>query len=183
MSGENVVFRGTMMACFDHFKRQFEKRHPKASKGASEAKEPLAAFCGVRYHTVTRWFGHEQLPQGEVQFRLICFLQVQGYIVNELQSLSATALGLLELIGYGVLTVDQMCKHIGFPSTKQLFGVLRGQGNLVNGRAERGWALFKQHRPALKSKKEAAHKQPPYKFGAVIGAPLEHRALLGSDEI
>ncbi len=178
----NTVYRGAAEACFEHFKRQFERRYPKGAKGVEKAKRPLADFCGVGTPTVTSWFTRGVLPKGEVFHKLICFLQVQGYKVNELRGLDTLPLGLLELIGYSVVGIDEVNACIGYPNQSQLLQRLKGQGKLVNGRAERGWELLKKNRATLNSKKEEIYKNPPYGFGASIGAPLQHRGLLGCME-
>jgi len=182
MARENIVFRGTFEACFAHWKHQFESRHPKASRGADEAKQPLADFCGIGTNTVRIWFTNGTYPVGEVYLKLLCFLQVQGYIVNELRGMSATELGLMELVGYGVLTVEHIREHLEFTQAGQLFRVLRGESKLFAERINKGWELLKKHRQALNQKKEACAAHPPYKFGAAIGVPLQHRALLGAME-
>jgi len=182
MSRENIVFRGTFDACFAHWKNQFESRYPKASKGLTEAKQPLANFTGVEITTVNRWLNGANAPWGASYVKLVCFLQVQGYIVNEPRGMSATELGLMELIGYSVLTVEQLKEYIGYPETAQLYPVLRGESKLIGERSIRGWELLKKHRQALNQKKEACAAHPPYKFGAAIAIPLQHRALLGAIE-
>lgn len=182
MTPEKAVFRGTAEACFHHFKKQFERRYPKGVKGTEKAKAPMADFCGVRVTAITRWFNSNEGASGSTYMKLLCFLQVQGYIINELQGLGTTELGLLELIGYDVVDPKEIQQYLKYPQLGQMFKVLRGEGKLVNSRASRGWEFLRKHRSALKEKKQALKKKPPYKFGATLGAPLQHRALLGAME-
>ena len=121
------IFRGHVEECLKHLGLKLYQGIPRGSRGASEAKRPIADFCGVTVDTTTRWLNDpKHLPVGEVYIRLMCFLSVNGYRVLELERMKPKVRNFARLIGFGLVTSQEAAEMLNYSQISTLFQVLRG---------------------------------------------------------
>lgn len=124
----NEGFRGHLEECLKHLGARFADRFPKGSKGAAEARRPMAEFCGVNIHTATGWlYRSDHLPQGEEYIKVMCFLELNGYRVIESEKLPQRCRNFARLIGYGLIETQAAAEMLSYNATSSLFKVLRGE--------------------------------------------------------
>ena len=149
------VFRGHFDECLDHLKKRLDEKAPKGTRGVRTVKEPIAAFCLVGIEAVHRWLqGHP--PKGIAYLRLMCYLDMIGYKVIEMERLKKSRRYFLELIGYGLLSPEKANGLIGYSENKHLYKVLSGKENTSKDKDERMWNAWKERREELEQKKEEA---------------------------
>jgi hypothetical protein len=74
----------------------------------------MADHCKVQSSTALAWFEGERLPMGENLVMLRYFLELCGYKVSELERLSPAAYNLGAIIGYGILTSEEVRRILGY---------------------------------------------------------------------
>jgi hypothetical protein len=74
--------------------------------------EALWKFTKVDSQTETRWRKNRTVPYGENLMRVMYFLDLVGYQVEELEKVSAELLELGRCISYDVITTDSVCKEL-----------------------------------------------------------------------
>jgi hypothetical protein len=103
--------------------RDFAKRRP-GDYGL------LADYCGVEANTVLSWFGGKQLPKGETLIKLRCFMELAGYKVDELHVLSPVALRFAQMIGYGMISAEDVRVLLDYGDMSGVYNTLL-QGKAV----------------------------------------------------
>ena len=149
------VFRGHFEECLSHFSRAFLTKHPKNSKGAHKAKMPIADFCGVIPDTVTRWLDGLSPLIGSNWVKMVCLFDLIGYRVIELERMPKAQRGVFELIGFGVLSAEEVARISGYSKSPQLYMVFRGELGAPEKKKDIMWETWKQHREKLDAKKQA----------------------------
>lgn len=147
------VFRGHFDECLTHFGTFFQRRFPRNSNGAHAAKKPVADFCGVSSHTVTRWLYSNQSPVGEVLIRLMCYLDFLGYKVIELENMPKAVRNFAELIGYRIISGNQAAEIAGYSSASTLYDVFYGDSGISEGKKKKMWESWKERRGNLERKR------------------------------
>lgn len=161
MSGEErrEVFRGHLEECLRHLQTALNQRFPKGAKGTAEAKKPLADFCDVAVPTVTRWFhGKDSLPIGEERIKLMCYLDLFGYRVIELERMQKVRRNFGDLIGFGLITSQEATELLGYTSTSSLFKVLAGSVGAGDDKDAKMWDIWKERKEELEKKKEKSYE-------------------------
>jgi len=179
--GQREPFRGHLVECFKDYVSELQKEHPPGSKTAGKAKEPMARFCGVITHTVQRWFlGH--LPIGDLQFKLMCFLERQGYVIIELERLPQAQRGLVELIGYGLIGIEEASKLLQYANTSTLSAVLQGKQGCIGHRQDLMWKIWKERHEELERVKHGGTVTKP-SASTVPETPTEPKASPSTAEV
>lgn len=155
MSDRDVAFRGHIEECLAHLNRSLEQRAAGRRRDVLAAERSIARFCGVQVQTVIRWRGAKHLPVGDQYFRLICYLDVAGYSVVELDRITGGNRFAAELIGYGILTGQELATQVGY-QVSTLYKVLRGAEGTSRAKADRIWAIGMEYQGQLKRQKENA---------------------------
>lgn len=154
------VFRGHLKECMQHFTRNFIERYPRGSKGAAEAKSPIADFCGVSVGSVTRWlYRDERLPLGEALIKLMFFLDMIGYEVIEIERLPDERRNFAALIGFGLLSSEEATSLLGYAQTSILLNVLHGNQRASKDRDRLMWDTWKTKRAELEEKRAVLQRQ------------------------
>jgi len=154
----NELFRGHFEECFRHFVTAHITAVPKGSKESAKAKKPIADFCGVAIQTVTRWLYTQAPPNGEPLIRLMCYLDMVGYTLIELERMPKVHRNFLELVGYGLLTGDEATEFLGYSSASTFYHVLRGKYNSSEDKKEKMWNAWKERREILQQRKDASQE-------------------------
>lgn len=153
------VFRGHFEECLRHLGTSLASSVPKGSRGAAQAKKPVADFCGVKIDSVTRWLhGTGSSPIGESYIKLMCFLDMTGYRVIELERMQKNRRNFAELVGYGLLTSDQAAEFLGYSSTSTLYQVLQGHHGASEDKDKKMWDAWKERKEELQQKKEKSQE-------------------------
>lgn len=168
------VFRGHFEECLNHFGISLASRAPKGTREAAQAKKPMADFCGVRIGSVERWMRGAGLPVGEQHFKLICYLDMAGYRVIELERMPKFLRNIAELISFGILPAQEATKLLQYSITYQLFAVLRGDQGISKEKEQKAWDVWKERRVDLEKKKEQAREL----YRLVISSKVRTKAEL-----
>jgi len=151
------VFRGHLDECLKHFAERFDRAMPKGRRGSALAKKPIADFCDVTVDTVARWLdGSGGLrPEGETSLRLMCFLDMHGYRVIELERMSKPHRKFAELIGYGLITAQQATELIGYANSNGMYRLLKDESEPKD-KEEKVWQIWKERKEALEAQKRSS---------------------------
>ncbi|MEK7390716.1 MAG: hypothetical protein AAB635_01090 [Patescibacteria group bacterium] len=128
------VFRGHLDECLRFLGNTLVASIPKGSKGAAQAKRPLADFCGVSIDCVQQWLRNASLPIGEQRVKLMCYLDMMGFRVIELERMPKIRRNFLELIGFGLISGRQAAELLGYTTVSRTYEVLRGACNASTGK-------------------------------------------------
>ena len=153
------VFRGHWEECLKHLDTRITVKAPRGLPGAAQARKPLADFCGVKIPSVTRWFSGAILPNGTQLIKLLCYLDLMGYKVIELERMQPGRRGFAELIGFGLLSIEQAAELIGYANTATLYQVLHGRQNSDEEKDQKMWDIWKEKSRELELRKAEARKQ------------------------
>lgn len=144
------IFRGHVEECLRHLGLKLYQGISKGSRGAAEAKRPMADFCRVTVDTTTRWLNDPRhLPVGEVYIRLVCFLSINGYKVLELERMKPKVRNFARLIGFGLVTSQEAAEMLNYSQVSTLFQVLRGDHGATEGRGEKMWDMWQVRKDKL----------------------------------
>jgi hypothetical protein len=155
------IIRDHLKECVEHLARRFNETFPKGKKGISRFRKPMADFCGVGDTTIASWLsdvGH-RLPMGEIEVKLKCFLDLNGYRVIELERLPRAIRNFAELIGFGLLTTDRAAELLGFARGSTLYPVLSQEGRdttLSREKQAKMFDVWKGMKDELEHKKKEA---------------------------
>jgi hypothetical protein len=156
------IFRDHFRECLAHFARKFNANYPPGTKGLAEARQPLADFCGVTGHTISRWLsasGAEQtFPVGEAEIKAKCLLDLNGYRIIELERLPKVIRNFAELIGYSVISPERGYQLLGYERVQQIYCVFRQIVGIAKDKETRMWEIWKEHRDELEKKKREVIK-------------------------
>lgn len=166
--GSDCVFRGTFQECVDYLARCYCAHVPKGSRHSSEARASIAGFCRVSDGTVVGWImGHKHFPEGEVRLRLMCYLDMIGFRVLELDNL-VTRKGFAELIGYGVLSPKKAAELVGYSNEHGVFRILKPGEGIPAEKSRKILETWRARRDELEARKEEYEKKYPVGFPLII---------------
>lgn len=155
------VFRDHLEECLEHFRKWFNSKMPKGTRGRHEAMKPLVDFCGVGQQTAQCWLDNDlesPLPRGDTLFKLMCYLDLHGYKVIEFERMPKVLRNFAELIGFGVLSPQQAFELVGYCDTSSLYQVLYEKEGVGKQKKERMLTIWKERRDQLEAKKREAFK-------------------------
>lgn len=151
------TLRAHVDECFKHFVATITALAPKGSRESASFKKPLADFCGVNVSSVTRWFGNTTvLPKGKEYVKLLCFLELVGYRVIELERMPKGRRGFLELVGYSLMSSDDAAQLLGYTSSSSMFQVFAGKYGASADKDHKMWEAWKERRAALEQERVKA---------------------------
>ncbi len=166
------VFGGYLKECLQHFTNCFNSQIVKGSKKANMTRRPIADFCGVKTSAVATWFRSQNPPVGEVLIKLMCYLDMIGYRVMELEKLGRGHMirrNFMELVGFGILSGPKAAELIGKVSAPGLYQVFWGREGLSGQKQQLMWDIWKVHREVLEKKKEESWRlyRPRFSLRAI----------------
>lgn len=121
------INRGHFEECVADLSRRLNERHPKGSHHANQDRKKIAEFCGVGTQTVLRWLNSDNIPESSVLIKLMCYLDMLGYRVIEVERMKESRRKFFDLIGFGVITLEQASQRIGYSKSSNLTAVLHGK--------------------------------------------------------
>jgi hypothetical protein len=153
----NDGFRGHVEECIKHLAARILEVYPRGTLASTEVKRPIAEFCGVNIHSVTSWFFRgNHLPRGEQYIKLMCFLDLNGYKVIELERMSIKCKNFTKLIGYSLIRSEDAIEMLGYTQVSDLFRALRGNTGFTPEKEEKLWDLWKARKDQLDEAVEEA---------------------------
>lgn len=147
------VFRGHFGECIAHFSKRFTEGVGGTPK-ATVVKKIIGDFCKVRTAAVQLWISGRAAPFGQRHFNMICYLDIMGYRIIELEQMAQTKRKLLELIGFNVISLEEACDIVGYKNTWDLSQVLRGNENTSREKEARMYEAWKTRREQLENAKQ-----------------------------
>lgn len=147
------VFRDHVAECIQHLKGVFARQKPPE---AARHKKQIAEFCGVDAIAVRRWLNGDTEPLGEQRVKLMCCLDSIGYRVIELERMDKTLRGFGELIGFGLLSIQNADELLGYSEPRLLFRVLRGGAGTSQEKTQKMWDMWKSKKEELERAKKQA---------------------------
>jgi hypothetical protein len=173
MIQRDEVLREHFKECLEHFSRKVNAKIPPGKKGAATLRKPMADFLGVGDGAVQALLsGRSGVPKGGQLIKLMCYLDLHGYRIIEFERLQRVVRNFMELIGFGILSVDEGARAIGFNDPQGMHRVFK-RGRAEPGKEEAMYKVWKEHRSALEHAKEKAYElyrldlSTARKFGAI----------------
>jgi hypothetical protein len=83
----------------------------------------------------------------------MCYLDMIGYRVIELERMKPVRRNVAELIAFRVLTSEEAARHLDYSKTSRLWEVFRGDQGVSDAKEQTMWDLWKTRREALEQKK------------------------------
>jgi hypothetical protein len=153
------VFRGHLEECFRHLEAGIISRTRPVSRARTAEKRKIANFCGVDVSTISTWMRTPKLvPQGIQFVKLMHYLDFIGYRVIELDHMPKGRRNFAELIVFGLLSVEDAIKLLGYSTPSSLYGVLQGQAETSEDKDQKMWDAWKERREELERRKEEVRK-------------------------
>jgi hypothetical protein len=171
------VFRGHVEECLKHFSESLISRVTVDFRGTAQIKKQMADFCGVSIDTVRRRWIHDArlLPVGEEHIKLMCFLDLMGYRIIELERIPAGRRHFTELVGYGIISAEQAVNLLGYSRKGALYRVLQHQNRTSEQKEQIMWNIWKEKKEELEKKKE--------QLGKIFHSSEPHKVELRVEEI
>lgn len=123
---KTTTFRGTTEECLKDFS---SKMPPATTRAGVLAREPVWKFCRVARRTANDWLSSSEGPKakGIPLFKLQCFLETQGYQVDELVTLTPMAGLAKRLVGYSLVEVAELQRVLQYRNAYDTMRVVHGQ--------------------------------------------------------
>lgn len=160
------LFRGRLAECVEHFAQCFNAHFPKGIKGTEAARKPMADFCQVDVGTTKNWLDGSSTYHGISKVRLMCYLEMLGYHVLEMDQFQ-TRREFVELLGYGVVTPEQAAAALGYSDAAKVVRILRPGEGIGDEKELRMFALCREKREELAQKKEFSRQNFRLEFPLV----------------
>lgn len=159
-SERQEVFRDHLEECLRHFGKWFNSKKPPRSHGRVEAMKPLMDFCGVSRQTAQNWLDDlEVTPKGVTQIKMLCYLDLHGYRVIELERMPRVVRNFAELIGFGILSAQKAAELVQYKNVADMYATLRGRSGIGKDKEDRMWTAWKENKDALEHKKKEAFER------------------------
>lgn len=157
------IMRGHIDECLSYL---FQKLSPLGRRSVQKKMfiASMANFCGITFDPASRWLhggGSGSMPIGDQKIKLMCWLDLIGFRIIELENMTESFRGLAELIAFGLTTGAEAAKSIGFAKASTVYKIIYEQMNTTNEKKEIIWQLVKEKKAELLQAKEKAGKQLP----------------------
>jgi hypothetical protein len=177
------VFRDHFEDCLMHFANRFNAKMPQGKKGLVEARKPIADFCGASDATVRSWLSdcERRLPMGGLELKLKCFLDLNGYRIIEFERLPKVIRNFAELIGFGILSIEEAGEVLGFSKCSTLYPILSQKGRdtgISKVKESKMFDIWKERKGELEHKKKEALKHYRLDFLNQASSPAMSQPLL-----
>jgi hypothetical protein len=158
MAERAEVFRGNLEECLKHFANALSACYPRGLRGSAKERAPMMRFCAIKTNTCNRWLYHKHKKiNRESWFRLCCFLTLQGYWVKEWQMLSEERRNVIELVAYGLMTIQHAHEVVGYANPFDTVELMLGHTDNPE-RFQMLWEIWKSKRIELEHAKAKAER-------------------------
>lgn len=176
MEEKEEVFRGHLEECLKHFSNTLSLQAPKGSLKSTLVKKSVANFCGVTLNSINDWVRGDTIPAGESLIKFMCYLDMMGYRVIELERMPNVLRNFAELIGFGFFSGKQAIEFLGYGKTSRLYGILREERFIGDEKKQKMWDLWKGKKEELEKKKKEV-KEKLCRLDTLPKAVLSFRKL------
>lgn len=176
------VMRGHLEECLEHLKKRFNSKIQRGQRGRPEAVRPLMDFCEVNSQTALKWMDGSieyPLPRGKCLLKLHCFLDFHGYKVIEFERMPKVLRNFAELIGYGVISIDDANQRVGYNDSQQIYQVLWEREGLSKEKEAKMWEIWKEYRDVLEQKKLYAFERHRFEILFKLDSSTEQLSQQG----
>lgn len=161
------VFRGHFDECLAHFGSAYNKHFPRATRNRNTNVKPISDFVGSNPVTITTWLDDPEnaKPSGIFKIKLSCYLDSHGYRIIEFEKLPKVVRGFSEVIGYGIMSVQEAITLVGYHQPVEFYDVFFGRGKLVSSAKEEAMLnIYKIKREEIQTKKKEISEDGFMKF-------------------
>ncbi|MBD3359625.1 MAG: hypothetical protein GF365_02880 [Candidatus Buchananbacteria bacterium] len=154
------IMRGHLDECLANLNHKF------ANKEQAQTKQILlksmADFCGVSTDSTRRWLHSiNSLPISDKKIKLMCFLDLLGYKIIELENMTESLRGLTEIIAFNLINLSESTKLIGYSNTSRLIEIIYGKENPSPEKKRKVWDVWNAKRQELNQAKQTAFESLP----------------------
>ena len=143
------VYRGHFEECIHHLAKVIQGF---SSTKKAMAYKALADFCGVTAKTTRAWIVNNARPNGIVEIKFNCLLDLAGYRVIELENMQKPIRNFYELMGFGVVSPDEVMVYLHYSSKNWAYSSLT-HGNPEENRKRLMWDKWKEKKDELQQNK------------------------------
>ncbi len=152
------ILRGHLDECLKHYQSTLDAKAPPRTSNAMKVREPIARFCGVQPEAIARWFKGFS-PVGITYLKTMCFLDLMGYRVIELERRRPVFRAIIEMIAYQAVPIEEIMRLTGYLNYRNLHRVVLEKTGCSKEMENRMWDLMKGRRTDLEAKKLEAQVQ------------------------
>ncbi len=152
------VFRGHFEECVQHLRQALLSQLPENLAGAEEQRKPIAEFCDVTTRGVAQLLTNDMKTFAWRVIRFMCYLDMIGYRVIELEGMKPAVRCFTELIGYGIFTPQAACEAIGYVAVSTLYDVMKGRHSVSDAKLQIMWNIWKERKDELEARKRELSK-------------------------
>ena len=171
MNNRNIVFKGTLQECIVEYN----------NNNHLDDLHNLAKYIDIPYDTIYSWLTKDTKLIDINKLKCIYFMEKQGYICYELESMLPQIYVLGKLIANNVLSFDTAMKDLGYKSRDSFFDILNGTKSIKKNEM-RKWDDYlrnytTEHMFLQSSEYKNEEKFIPHLYDQKID-PLRHNAAL-----
>ncbi len=158
------IMRGHIEECVANLNTKLANLNKKNDK-KQKFLVSLANFCNVNKDTVRAWIhGTGSIPIADKKIKLMCYLDLLGYRIIELENMSVSLRGFTELIAFKIITIDEAIALTGYIKVSSIYSIINGQENSSPEKKEKIWNIWKDKKNELEKAKEKALLLLPVSF-------------------
>lgn len=151
-------YSGTFRECLIHFDENMRRLFPGA-KGYLIYLKDMFLFCRISAKVYGDCVTERHQTNSERLLRMMFFLSLMGYDVEEVEKMSPAIRNACELFVYDVISIDQLRDFTSYAEKSTLLKILIGKDRLSETKAQRFWDVWKSRREALDEAKEKLLKR------------------------
>lgn len=161
------IMRGHLDECLDNLNHKF------ANKNLVQTKQILlksmADFCAASTHSARNWLhGNKNLPISDKRIKLMCFLDLLGYKIIELENMTESLRGLAEIIAFNLINLSEASEIIGYSDPSRLIEIMNNKVSPSAEKKRKIWDMWTNKKEELKQLKQTAFASLPESIFKVI---------------
>jgi hypothetical protein len=154
------IMRGHLDECLANLNHKFTDKNQAQTKQI--LLKSMADFCGVSNDSTRRWLhSANSLPISDKKIKLMCFLDLLGYKIIELENMTESVRGLTEIIAFNLINLSEATKLIGYSNTSALIEIIHAKENPGPEKKRKIWDVWNAKRQELKQAKQTVFESLP----------------------
>lgn len=123
-TSNTLGFRGHIGDCLEDFGLKMNLLGRQKDLPNCEMFAPMAEFCRAHINSVNRWVRDKNVPIGDNLYRVVSYLLLQGYTVIEVDRAPESFRCVIEMLGYGMMTVAQVAERLSLKKPQNVNRIL-----------------------------------------------------------